>query len=111
MELGRIVNHYPEKAEVFSNKFCSVFGWKTDNVVIAHDDDDDDNNEILFIPIVTQENVRPQLLKLYIFKSAGPDNLLQIVFKELVEELSGLLMLIFNKLLEHWDSSKRLKET
>ncbi|KAM7137461.1 uncharacterized protein RBU57_016993 isoform 5-T5 [Macrochelys suwanniensis] len=51
----------------------------------------------------THEDVKQQLIKLDMFKPAGPDNLYPRVLKDLVEERGGLLMLI---LIRTWNTGE-----
>lgn len=67
-------------------------------MLVSHEED-----EALSSPLVTKEVVKHHLPVINNFESAGLDNLLPRALQQLAEELSSLLMLIFNK---SWNSGE-----
>lgn len=74
-----------------SVNISSVLGENEDDVLVSYE------NEVLSSSLVTKEDVKYNLLGINIFKLAGLDNLHPVVLKELAEQISEPLMLIFIK--------------
>lgn len=89
-----IITQKRQKCSIHISVLC--LGKKTNDVVTFYDN-------TLSIPLVSQKDVKQQLLELGIFKSAHPDNFHPRVLKGLAEKLVGLLKLIFNKT---WNTGK-----
>ena len=92
---GNLTSSDEEKANVLNSFFSSVFTQEdlTDIPII----DNLTDNTFLSEIIVTKEAVNNKLKKLNPAKAMGPDKIPSIVLKELSEELSLPLSIIFNK--------------
>jgi hypothetical protein len=83
-----------EKAEVFNKQFSSVFTQENQN---RPNLPDIPNLDILEDIHITVEDIRKLLSKLDVNKSSGPDNIPARVLKELANELSPALQLLFSR--------------